>query len=297
MAMVTLAPLIGGAVGPAITGAIAQTIGWRQVLWVAAVIAIVCEIAFLFLLRETYKTVILKKRVARLRAENSDLVLKAAVDGEEESTKSAIWQSIKRPASVLFGSFVLLIVSVYGGFLFTFFYIMSTTLPDMLRDIYDFAPASTGSSFLSFSKYLPCLTHIPILSPIKIPKTNNNRCRIPHRNNLLRLHPRPTLHPPRHPKQRTNQTRIPDAPRNSRYIYLPHLRAPPRLDSRKRLSRLAPPPINRFNGFLPPHLRSPINGLRGRCIWTLFRIGANSRPYYEMFDGYVFTVGCCTTDG
>ena len=47
MSVVMLAPLLGGAVGPAISGAIAETMGWRQTMWLAIGLAIVCEIAFL----------------------------------------------------------------------------------------------------------------------------------------------------------------------------------------------------------------------------------------------------------
>jgi MFS family permease len=154
MATLMLAPLLGGAVGPAIAGAIAQTIGWRRVLWMAALIAGICELAFLLLLRETYKIRILKRRVARLKTKSNDLAVKIILDAEEESTSVAIWRSIKRPAAVFTGSFVLQILSLYGAVMFTFFYIMSTNLPDILQDVYGFDPASTGSSFLSFSKYL-----------------------------------------------------------------------------------------------------------------------------------------------
>jgi MFS family permease len=158
MSTLMLAPLLGGAVGPAIAGAIAQSIGWRQVLWGAALIAGVCEVAFVFLLRETYKLRILKRRAARVRR---DSIHKTVIDVEIESTAVVIWRSVKRPAAVLFGSFVLQILSLYGAVFFTFFYIMSTTLPVVLHDIYDFPPASTGASFLSFSKYFPGFKDIP----------------------------------------------------------------------------------------------------------------------------------------
>jgi MFS family permease len=152
MGTLMLAPLLGGAVGPAVSGAIAQTIGWRQVLWGAALIAGICELAFLFLLRETYRTRILIKRADRIRRESVDVALKIVVDAEVESTSTVIWRSIKRPATVFSGSFVLQILSLWGSFMFTFFYIMSTSLPNILQDIYHFPPASTGSSFLTFSK-------------------------------------------------------------------------------------------------------------------------------------------------
>ena len=56
-----------------------------------------------------------------------------------------------RPAVVLFGSGVLQAMSLFGSVTFTYFYVMSTTLPDILQDIYGLSPAATGFAFVSFS--------------------------------------------------------------------------------------------------------------------------------------------------
>src|SRR3569833_1954369 len=60
MSTIMFAPLIGGAIGPAIAGAVAQSTGWRQVLWMSAALAGACELLFLFCFRETYKVPILR---------------------------------------------------------------------------------------------------------------------------------------------------------------------------------------------------------------------------------------------
>lgn len=159
MSLTMLAPLIGGAIGPAIGGAIAETFGWRTILWMSALLAVVCEIIFFMMLRETYKVRILKRRAVRLRRELRDESLKCGFEGEGEGTTTSTlcWSelrtSITRPMIILANSFVLQLVSIFGGLVFTFYYIVATTLPGMLKDIYDFSPAMIGFSFLSFSKY------------------------------------------------------------------------------------------------------------------------------------------------
>lgn len=155
MSLVMLAPLLGGAIGPAISGAIAETLGWRWVLWVALLVAVTCEIFFFVLLKETYKVPILQRRAARLRAERDDDNLKCAWDAEDG--RSAVgWNvlatSIKRPVIILWDSVVLQILALYGGLFFSLYYILATTLPGILKDIYGFSPALIGSSFLPFSK-------------------------------------------------------------------------------------------------------------------------------------------------
>jgi MFS family permease len=149
MSYVQLAPLLGGAVGPAIAGAIAQSTGWRVIMWMALALSIVCEVAFLTLFRETYKVVLTKKRKPLLQPqEGEETPLLKAV----HETESALWASIVRPMSVFGSSFVLQLISLYGSFVFSYFYIISTTLPDILAAKYDFSPSLVGSSFLTFSE-------------------------------------------------------------------------------------------------------------------------------------------------
>lgn len=142
MSVVMLAPLLGGAIGPAISGAIAETMGWRQTMWLAIGLAVVCEVVFLTCFRETYKVTVLAK-MGKPIAENTE------TPAPEEDL--GLVASITRPAKVFFSSFILQILSLYGSLVFTFFYIMSTTLPDILRYNYKFTPAMIGTAFLSFS--------------------------------------------------------------------------------------------------------------------------------------------------
>lgn len=152
MSLISLAPLIGGAAGPAIAGAVAQTLGWRKVLWMSAVLAGACEVAFLLCFRETYRVEILKRKAARLRKETGNSALRSEFDAEEGGHSwQLIGESVLRPLIVLKSSFALQILALFGSFTFTYFYIMSTSLPPILQQYYHFTPAATGFAFLSFS--------------------------------------------------------------------------------------------------------------------------------------------------
>lgn len=152
MSYITLAPLIGGAVGPAIAGALAETLGWRAICWMSVILMGVCELLFLTCFRETYKVTILRRRVLRLRAETGDMSLRTAFDTEGEKGSKKFWDSIMRPFVVFGGSSVLQVTSLFGALLFAHFYILSTTLPDILEGIYGLSPAETGSVFITLSK-------------------------------------------------------------------------------------------------------------------------------------------------
>ncbi|KAK1572788.1 major facilitator superfamily transporter [Colletotrichum navitas] len=149
MSLVMVAPLLGGAVGPMISGAIAQTLGWRQVLWMSAALAALCELLFLTCFRETYKMTILRRRAARHADEHGPSLHPAGVDDHKGLLK--LWESVKRPFQVLFRSSVLMGLSFFGCITFAYFYVMSISLPVILQDVYGFSPALTGLSFMAFS--------------------------------------------------------------------------------------------------------------------------------------------------
>lgn len=147
MSLIMLAPLIGGAVGPALSGVIAQTLGWRQILLIAAGLAAVCEVLFLLRFKETYSLTILRHRASRLGNEDCDV--SEGKGNHKEASK--MWFAVTRPFAVLFGSGVLLLLSLYASVSFSFFYVLSISLPTILEDVYGFNSAQTGSAFMFFS--------------------------------------------------------------------------------------------------------------------------------------------------
>lgn len=150
MSIIMVAPLLGGAIGPALAGVIAENLGWQAVLWISASIAGFCEIVFLTCFRETFKVPILERRAAKLRKETGNESFKTIFELNSEK-KTSMWEAIMRPAVVLFGSGVLQGISVFGSVTFTYFYIMSTTFPDILEGIYHLSPSKSGASFVAFS--------------------------------------------------------------------------------------------------------------------------------------------------
>lgn len=152
MSLIQLAPLIGGAVGPAISGAIAETLGWRKAMWMSVILATSCEVVFLTLFRETYKVPILRRKAARLRRETGNTSLRTVFDTDNSPRARKVWVAITRPFTVLAGSGVLQGLSLFGSIVFTYFYITATTLPDVLETMYGFSPAAAGSALVTFSK-------------------------------------------------------------------------------------------------------------------------------------------------
>jgi len=156
VSLVFLAPLIGGAVGPAISSAVAAHAGWRRVIWMSAALASVCEVVFLTFFRETYKVAILRKRAVKLghktARDDSGIVVFEGKRGFQE-----LRDAVLRPAVVLLGSGVLQAMCLFGSVVFSYYYLMSVTLPGILLDVYQLDPVAAGLCFVSFSKSSPCL--------------------------------------------------------------------------------------------------------------------------------------------
>ena len=128
MSFVHMAPLLGGAVGPAVSGAIAESLGWRRVMWVSVTLASICELLFLSCFRETYPVPILRRRAARLRRDTGNPALRTVFDLDNKRGAARVYEALMRPAIVFRSSGVLQAMSLFGSIVFSFFYVVSVSL-------------------------------------------------------------------------------------------------------------------------------------------------------------------------
>ncbi|CAG8132891.1 unnamed protein product [Penicillium olsonii] len=138
-------PLAGGTIGPVLSGAILQTFGWRTIIWIGVAMAIICQMLFLAFFKETYKVQILGGRSARLFQELGV----CEKDKDPKMDWAGFCYSAMRPFVVIFSSSVLGALLVFGSFNFSYFYVVTTTLPDILKDVYGLSPTATGFSFIA----------------------------------------------------------------------------------------------------------------------------------------------------
>lgn len=160
MSAVMLAPLIGGAIGPAIGGAIAETVGWRVVLYISVGLASACEVLFLCYFQETYKVAILRRRAAAWwKGSGGEAEMPEHLRPPEMSVRK-LYHLASRPLGMLFGSGILFSLALFAAVSFSYFYVMSVSLPGILQGIYGFSPAETGAAFIALSKYPPTPTGV-----------------------------------------------------------------------------------------------------------------------------------------
>ncbi|KXJ86513.1 major facilitator superfamily transporter [Microdochium bolleyi] len=141
MSCITIAPLLASAVAPLTSSLVGSILGWRAVVWLSVLLSASCQLLFLVGFRETYYPIIVAAstqgsgcRCSTDIAEDQPLVLELMI-------------SIRRPFVVFFGSGVLMSLSAFGAVCYSYFYIISTTLPNILEQTYSFAPGTTGWAF------------------------------------------------------------------------------------------------------------------------------------------------------
>ncbi|KAF4991119.1 hypothetical protein FDECE_14147 [Fusarium decemcellulare] len=151
MSLMMLAPLVGGAVGPALSGTVSQSLGWRSVLWVSVALASCCELLLFTCFRETYKVSIVRQKAERLsnQVANTSIAREIAKGPGFDKGHGGLGSSMMRPAEVLFSSGVLAAMSLFGSVVFSYFYVVAVTLPNILEDLYGLSPAATGSAFFA----------------------------------------------------------------------------------------------------------------------------------------------------
>ncbi|KAF2826044.1 MFS general substrate transporter [Ophiobolus disseminans] len=129
MAVLTVAPILGAALGPGISGCVTQTLGWRYVFWMSVFMAGISQVLLLSCFRETHR------------------VVKTPVG----IVKQSLRESITKPIAILYSSRTLKALCLSHGMAFAVYCIMTVTLPDIFERGYDQSMSGAGLSFMSYT--------------------------------------------------------------------------------------------------------------------------------------------------
>ena len=281
------ATLLGGTLGPAFGGAAAEGMpmlgGWRAVLWASLALATLCEGLALVFFRETYAVAILRRRAAARRLGGRDKALlpgpssvgETSLGTKEEGSAAGFHvSSITRPFAVLFGSGVLASLAVFGSVIFSYFYVVSVTLPTILDEIYGLSPAAIGSSFLANGEsiFRPNLQSSGLSSP-----TLHCRHRISHRHRHLQPISRQDLREAQDEERRGRAPRVPPPARHSRGVHPPAGHRAVRLVRRVQAASLASVRIRGVDPHGPHAGLSAPHGVRRGRVRHLLGVGHDGR--------------------
>ncbi|TVY64176.1 Efflux pump radE, partial [Lachnellula suecica] len=147
MAMFTLGVLLGPVVGPVSGGFLSAAKGWRWIFWVIAAatgaVSFVCFLTW----RESYAPVLLAHKASLLRQQTGNLSLRSKYDNGL-SARAHFKRSIGRALKILIYSPIVLTLSIYMGLIYSYFYLLFTTLTSIFEENYGFSTSIVGLAYL-----------------------------------------------------------------------------------------------------------------------------------------------------
>ncbi|KAI3325568.1 MFS general substrate transporter [Xylariaceae sp. AK1471] len=147
IAIYSVGPLLGPVVGPVAGGFLAGAKGWRWTFWVLAIAGGTIALVMLFTLKESYAPVVLERKVARLRKETGNDMLRSKLD-QGLSTADFFKRGLIRPLKMLARSPIIVIMAVYTAITYGYLYIMFTSITDVFQKTYGFSTSTAGLAFL-----------------------------------------------------------------------------------------------------------------------------------------------------
>ncbi|KAM0315427.1 hypothetical protein ACHAPQ_011590 [Fusarium lateritium] len=137
MSLFTVGPLLGPVIGPIIGGFVSENVGWRWTFRILLILSGIIGVATAVFMRETNSTILLQKRVQRMRKETGN-----------DTPRQMITRAIVRPVKLLIMSPIVLLVSFYTGIIFGLVFLLFTTFPSVFEDTYGFSPGVAGLAYL-----------------------------------------------------------------------------------------------------------------------------------------------------
>ncbi|KAI0395377.1 MFS general substrate transporter [Xylariaceae sp. FL0594] len=142
-----LGPLLGPVIGPVAGGYIAQYLGWQWSFWIVAIIEGALIIASFLLLPETYAPVLLAHKVARMKKETGNTLLRSKLD-RNRPPKEVLKTALVRPLKLLFRTPIVAMLALTVSIVYGYLYLLFTTFTDVFEGQYHFSAGSSGLAYL-----------------------------------------------------------------------------------------------------------------------------------------------------
>ncbi|KAI1111051.1 MFS general substrate transporter [Nemania sp. NC0429] len=147
LAVFSIGPLLGPIVGPIAGGFLTEAKGWRWNFWLLAIASGFITIVMLFVMRESFAPVILQRKVARLRKETGNPLLRSKLD-VGLSKSDFFKRGVVRPMKMFIYSPIVNIMAIYTALTYGYLYLQFTTMTEVFQGQYGFSTSLVGLSFL-----------------------------------------------------------------------------------------------------------------------------------------------------
>ncbi|KAH7912566.1 major facilitator superfamily domain-containing protein [Hygrophoropsis aurantiaca] len=166
LAIFTLAPFAGPALGPIVAGAVAQGgLSWRWLFWILTIFAGACWVQIVLTIPETYaygflsrypvfrinyigSPVLLVQKATKLRKQTGDQRYYALMELQKISFAERVENILARPFKILFTEPMLLAITLYMSFVYGCIYLLFEAYPIVFTEGHHLNPVISGLMFL-----------------------------------------------------------------------------------------------------------------------------------------------------
>ncbi|KAG8685542.1 hypothetical protein FRC08_013054 [Ceratobasidium sp. 394] len=149
LAIFTLAPFAGPALGPTVAGYMSVAgVSWRWLFWLLTIFAGVCTVILFLTLPETYAPIILKQRAQKLRKTTGDQRYFSAIERENLHWTKRLENILGRPFIMIIQEPMLLAVTLYMSFIYGCVYLLFAAYPVVFTLGHHMNEGASGLMFL-----------------------------------------------------------------------------------------------------------------------------------------------------
>ncbi|EED19393.1 MFS multidrug transporter, putative [Talaromyces stipitatus ATCC 10500] len=149
MAMYSLAPLLGPAVGPIAGGFIAQQTTWRWIFYSTSIVDGAIQLVGLFLLQETYGPTLLSRKAKKLRKETQDPSWHTEYEVAGRSLTTVLSTALRRPFVLLGTQPIVQALALFMAYIYGTQYLMLASFPSLWTGHYNESVGIGGLNFIS----------------------------------------------------------------------------------------------------------------------------------------------------
>jgi len=149
IAIYSLAPLLGPAIGPIAGGFISQNTTWRWCFYATTIFTAIVQCLGFFFLQETYAPKLLEWKRNKLRKETSNEELHTEFDNPDRTLATTIKIAMRRPFKLLITQPIVQVLACYMAYLYGLMYLMLSTFPSLWVTRYGMTIGIGSLNFIS----------------------------------------------------------------------------------------------------------------------------------------------------
>jgi MFS family permease len=149
IAIMSLIPILGTAVGPIVGGYVTEYLSWRWTFWITAIASGVLSLVLVLAMKETYVPVI-RRKSTKVKTQAPSKYL----HGWNLKTVKAVCLLAVRPFIILSGSSVAIVMTLYLSISYGYLSLVGATMATTFQEVYGFSESSSGLIYISLSKFI-----------------------------------------------------------------------------------------------------------------------------------------------